>query len=254
VDAHRQEAIPHRTYFAVVSLGFLIVLLVAEIVVLLGRPDVKFEGDDKLVYLGTFADHSTLYQIGFLIGTLLPVFGLLLTAGVGLLVRPQYWGGETRGTRAMGLIGSLLVLAYVPIAGYAAVTQWTAFPRALEKHFPTADRWDISIAGTLPHRADMLAWGLFGIGAVFIGGRLLRERPPLNWASWALVVCGMSGIAAWLLDVAGVDAASTFSLVSIALLVVFAVCVFLVSQQEAAYDEAGAPAGHEDADASGDAA
>lgn len=227
MDANREGAIPHRTYFAVVSLGFVIALLVMTVAVFLGRPDDK----EMLMQLAGLADGSTLYQVGYIFATLLTVLALLLTGGVGLLVRPQYWGGETRGTRAMGVIGSLLVLAYVPIAGVAYVSQWTVFPGALEENFQDAERWYIVATGELPHSLDMLAWGIFGLGAVLIGGRLLRERPPLNWASWALVVSGLSSIAAWLLDVLDLDAAATLSLLGIALMVVFAVCIFLVTQQ-----------------------
>jgi hypothetical protein len=229
VDAQYEGAIPHRTYFAVTSLGFIVVLLAMTVVVFLGRPDDEV----LLMQLARLADHSTLYQVGYVLATLLPVFGLLLTGGVGLLLRPQYWGGETRGTRIMGVLGSLFVLACVPVSGYAYVTQWTVFPRELGKNWQDAERWYISVSGTTPQSMELLGWGLFGIGAVLIGGRLLRERPPLNWSAWVLVASGLAGVAAWLLDAAGVDAATTFSLISMALTVPFALGIFLVSQQEA---------------------
>jgi hypothetical protein len=231
VESPSKGSIPHRIYFAAASLAYLAIFVLMTGVHFVARP----EGDQMVVQLGDLADKSTLYQTGYVLATLLPLAGLLLTAGVGLLIRPQYWAPSGRSERLLGLIGSLFVLAYAGLSGFAYVSQWTILPRRLADNFQDAERWYYSFdaVDSLPLSLDLLAYALFGVGAVLIAARLLYERSPLNWASWALAACGLANIAAWLLHVADVGAAETASLVGIALTIPFALGIFLFSQQGA---------------------
>jgi len=230
VESPSEGAIPHRIYFAVTSLAYLAIFVLMTGVHFVARP----EGDQMVIQLGDLADKSTLYQTGYVLATLLPLAALLLTAGVGLLMRPQYWAPSDRSERVLGLIGSLFVLAYAGLSGFAYISQWTIFPRRLASPiFTDAERWYYSFdaVDSLPLSLDLLAYALFGVGAVLIAARLLYERSPLDWASWALAACGLTNIAAWLLHVADVGFAETASLVGVALTIPFALGIFLVSQQ-----------------------
>ena len=231
MESPSEGAIPHRIYFAVTSLTYLVIFVLMTGVHFVARP----EGDQMVIQLGDLADKSTLYQTGYVLATLLPLAGLLLTAGVGLLIRPQYWAPSDRSERVLGFVGSLFVLAYAGLSGFAYVSQWTILPRRLADNFQDAERWYYSFdaVDSLPLSLDLLAYALFGVGAVLIAARLLYERSPLNWASWALAACGLTNIAAWLLRVADVGAAATASLVGVALTIPFALGVFLYSQQSA---------------------
>lgn len=246
MESPHEGAIPHRIYFAVTSLGFLVVLALMTAVIFVARP----EGDQMVVQLGDLADHSTLYQTGYVLATLLPLAGLLLTAGAGLLIRPLYWAPSDRAERVLGSIGALFVLAYAGLSAFAYISQWAIFPRRLADNFQNAERWYYSFdaADSVPLSLDLLAYALFGVGALFIAARLFRERSPLNWASWALAVCGLANIAAWLLHTADVEAARTASLIGVGLTIPFALCVFLASQQSAEEGalEDGAPVAEDD--------
>jgi hypothetical protein len=231
VEPPFEGSIPHRIYFAATSLAYLVIFVLTTGVHFVARP----AGDATVIQLGDLADKSTLYQTGFVLATLLPVVGLLLTAGVGLLIRPQYWAPSDRVERVLGIIGSLFVVAYAGLSAFAYISQWTIFPQRLAQNFQDAERWYYSFdaAGSLPISLDLLAYAFFGMGAVLIAARLLFERSPLDWTSWALALCGVTNITAWLLHVAEVGAAETVSLVGVALTIPFALGIFLVSQQAA---------------------
>ena len=238
MESPSKGSIPHRIYFAAASLAYLAIFVLMTGVHFVARP----EGGDVVVQLGDLQDHSTLYQTGYVLATLLPLAALLLTAGVGLLIRPQYWALSDRSERVLGFVGSLFVLAYAGLSGFAYISQWTILPRRLADNFQGAARWYYnfdarhSLPGTpdsLPVSLDLLAYAIFGVGALLIAVRLIFERSPLNWASWALAACGLTNIAAWLLHVADVGAAETASLVGIALTIPFALGIFLFSQQAA---------------------
>jgi hypothetical protein len=231
VESPSEGAIPHRIYFAVTSLAYLTIFVLMTGVHFVARP----EGVQMVVQLGDLADKSTLYQTGYVLATLLPLAGLLLTAGVGLLIRPQNWAPSDRSERVLGFVGSLFMLAYAGLSGFAYISQWTILPRRLADNFQDAERWYYSFdaVDSLPVSLDLLAYALFGVGAVLIAARLLYERSPLNWASWALAACGLTNIAAWLLHIAEVGAAETASLIGVALTIPFALGIFLFSQQAA---------------------
>lgn len=231
MESSSEGRIPHRIYFAVTSLAYLAILVLTTGIHFVARP----EGDQMAVQLGDLADKSTLYQTGYVLATLLPIAALLLTAGVGLLMRPQYWAPSDRSERALGLIGSLFVLAYAGLSAFAYISQWTILPRRLADNFQDAERWYYSFDAlhSLPLSLDLLAYALFGVGALLIAARLLFERSPLNWTSWVLAACGLTNIVAWLFHVADVGAAETASLVGIVLTIPVALGVFLVSQQTA---------------------
>ena len=245
MDAQYEGAIPHRTYFAVTSLGYIVVLLAMTAMVFLGA--ARRRGPSCCSSRGSPTD-STLYQTGYVLATLLPCSALLLD-------------GRRRSAGQAAVLGRRARAALAPWAwsdrcscspacrcrGTPTSRSGPSFPQELEKNWQDAERWYIAVSSPTPqsHR-HCSACGLFGIGAVLIGGAPASRAPAAELggvgAGWRAVV---AGIAAWLLHAAGVDAATTFSLISMALTVPFALGIFLVSQQgiDDADDASRAPAG-----------
>jgi hypothetical protein len=217
-----------RAFFSVMALGYTIVVVLVAIVSVAGSP----EGDQAiLIQLGTLTDDSTTYQWGFVLATLLPVFLLPLTAGVAFYLRPAAArSGDTTSPSGPGLgaVGALFVAAYAPLSALAYATQYTVFPNMLAKNFQEAEVWYFGAHGSLPLTVDMLAYALFGVGALLIAVPMLGERGALSVAAWSLAVSGALSIAAFALYALDVDLGGAVSLVSAAFSVAFALAVLLV--------------------------
>ena len=140
---------------------------------------------------------GALYQWGFVGASLLaPAFVSLLLLLAAAAEVPVH--------AARRLVATALLGAYVPLATFAYTSQYTFFPRLVERDPDAAVLWYFHDVDSLPYAVDLAGYSLLGLAAIVLASALLaRGRRAL--AGW-LALMGSLSIAAFALHAAGADA------------------------------------------------
>ena len=165
---------------------------------------------------------------GFFLASLLPAAMVPFMAVVALgVVAPFSLGARDDGGSSMRLGGHRFVAAYVPLSAAAYASQYTVFDWLLRRDLAGAAPWYFNNAYGGPYTFDLLAYAIWGLGAIIIAWPLLRRSGALHWMSWTLVASGLLSMAAFGLHALESDLASGATLTSAVLTVPFALAAIV---------------------------
>jgi hypothetical protein len=203
------------------AVAFLVVLALMTVTTALGAPS----GDSVAARLADLARENSLYRLGFFFASLVPatvVPLLALVAVAAALGRPAAWPFVAP--------GALLVAAYAPLSAAAYASQYTVFTWLLERDLLAAAPWYFGNEHGAVVTFDLLAYAIWGTGAVLIAWPLLSQGRLRAWLAWSLLASGVTSVAAFGLHALGVDAAGPLSVLSGALTVPVGVLALLVGR------------------------
>jgi hypothetical protein len=184
--------------------------------------------------MADFQQGRALYQWGFVGASMLaPSFVsmlLLLAAGSGV---------PTSSTRRA--VATVLLGAYVAAASFAYTSQYTFFPRLVDRDPAAAAIWYFHDDESIPYAVDLVGYTLLGFAALLLAS-VLAERGRRWLAGW-LAGMGSLSIAAFVLYAAGAGApAGVLSLSSALLTVPVAACAIVEGRRlRAKPDHIGRP-------------
>ena len=139
---------------------------------------------------------GALYRWGFVGASLLaPAFVSLLLLLAAAAEVPVHAARRTITTALLG--------AYVPLATFAYTSQYTFFPRLVERDPEAAVLWYFHDVDSLPYAVDLAGYSLLGLAAIVLASALV-ERGRRGLAGW-LTLMGSLSIAAFALHAAGAD-------------------------------------------------
>ena len=183
---------------------------------------------DKLVDL---AGGDALYRWGFVAASLVPVVVVALLAVVALgLAAPSQGEGPT-GARLASWVGIFLVATYAPLSAAAYATQYTVFPWLLRRDPGAAAFWAFVNEEGLPLTVDLLAYAIWGAGALVIAWPLIARPGAYRWMGWSLAASGILSLAAFAAHAAGSGLAGPLSIAGGVLTVPFAVVALLLGRK-----------------------
>lgn len=203
------------------SVAFLVVLVLMTVLSALGAP----EGDTVAARLAALAREDTVYRLGFFFASLVPATMVPLMA---LIAVAADRGGPA--ARPYAVTGALLVAAYAPLSAAAYASQYTVFTWLLARDLPSAAPWYFGNDHGAVITFDLLAYAIWGTGAILLAWPLLPQGGSRRLLAWALLASGATSIVAFGLHALGVSAAGPLSVVSGALTVPVGVLALLVGR------------------------
>jgi hypothetical protein len=182
-------------------------------------------GETVVARLAALAAGDRLYRLGFFFASLLPAAMVPLMAGLALLA-------DRRDPRARpyALAGALLVAAYAPLSAAAYASQYTVFSWLLERDLTAAATWYFDNEHGAVLTFDLLAYAIWGTGAMLVARPLLSARGVLRALAWTLAASGATSVAAFGLHALDSAAAVPLSAVSGALTAPLAVLTILTGR------------------------
>jgi D-serine dehydratase len=142
-------------------------------------------------------------------------------AVVALGVAARAEGDGLTVARLCGWAGALLVAAYAPLSAAVYASQYTVFEWLLRRDPAAAAPWFFLNEHGVVVTFELLAYAIWGAGALLVAWPLLAHGGALRWLSWSLALSGALSVAAFGLYALGVGAAGTLSVVSGVLAAVF---------------------------------
>jgi hypothetical protein len=125
--------------------------------------------------------------------------------------------------RPFAVAGGLLVAAYAPLSAAAYASQYTVFTWLLARDLSAAPPWYFGNEHGAVITFDLLAYAIWGTGALLIAWPLFSEEGARRLLAWALAASGATSVVAFGLHGLGAAAAGPLSVVSGALTVPIAV-------------------------------
>ncbi|HSL94325.1 MAG TPA: hypothetical protein VLA35_00165 [Thermoleophilia bacterium] len=205
----------------VASVAFLAVLVLMTVLSALGTP----EGDTVAARLAALAREDTVYRLGFFFASLVPATMVPLMALIAVVADR---GGPV--ARPYAVTGALLVAAYAPLSAAAYASQYTVFTWLLARDLPAAAPWYFGNEHGAVITFDLLAYAIWGTGAILLARPLLAQGGIRRLLAWALLASGATSIVAFGLHALGVSAAGPLSVVSGALTVPIGVLALLLGR------------------------
>lgn len=184
-------------------------------------------GDTVAAQLAALRDDAGLYPWGFFFASLVPAAIVPFMTGVALLAWRR---AEGDGARSAVVAGLVLVAAYAPLSAAAYASQYTVFTWLLRRDLAAAALWYFNNSDAAPLTFDLLAYAIWGTGALLLVWPLQRSRGALAVLAAALALSGLLSIVAFGLHALGSDAAGLFATVSGALIVPAAVAALVVAR------------------------
>jgi hypothetical protein len=184
-------------------------------------------GDTVAAQLASLREDPGLYPWGFFFASLVPAAAVPFMAGVALLAWRRAGGDGARSAIVAGLV---LVAAYAPLSAAAYASQYTVVDWLLRRDLSAAALWYFNNGDGAPLTFDLLAYAIWGTGALLLVSPLMRSRGALAVLAGALALSGLLSIVAFGLHALGSDAASAVSTVSGALIVPAAVAALVVAR------------------------
>lgn len=203
------------------SAAFLVVLTLMTVSSALGAP----EGDTVAARLASLAREDTLYRLGFFFASLVPATMVPLMA----LIAVAADRGDPA-ARPYAVTGALLVAAYAPLSAAAYASQYTVFTWLLGRDLPGAAAWYFGNDHGAVVTFDLLAYAIWGAGALLLAWPLLGQGRTRRWLGLSLAASGATSVVAFGLHALGVAAAGPLSVVSGALTVPLGVLALLVGR------------------------
>ena len=203
--------------------AYLILVLVMTAVTALGAP----QGDTVVAQVADLARDGTVYRWGFFFASLLPAAMVPFMAVLALGVAAPAEGEGITEARLCGWAGIALVAAYAPLSAAAYASQYTVFDWLLRRDLAAAVPWYFNNVHGGPYTFDLLAYAIWGLGAIIIAWPLLRRPGALHWMSWTLVASGLLSMAAFGLHALESDLASAATLTSAVLTVPMALAAIV---------------------------
>jgi hypothetical protein len=200
-------------------------------------------GDTVVAELAHLRDDPGLYGWGFFFASLVPAVIVPLMAGVAALawtrtgasspgdVRPS-GPGVVSGARVGIAAGLVLTAAYAPLSAAAYASQYTVFEWLLRRDLAAASLWYFNNPDGAPLTFDLLAYAIWGTGALMIVWPLLDARGATAVVAWSLAASGGLSIVAFALHALESDVAGALSTVSGALVVPAAVAALVVVRRD----------------------
>lgn len=196
-------------------------------------------GDSVAAQLADLRDDSGLYRWGFFFASLVPAAMVPFMAGVAALSwgrrgvpreSPTPFGGVREGTStslAVGwdaartgvVAGLVLVAAYAPLSAAAYASQYTVFEWLLRRDLAAAALWYFNNGDGGALTFDLLAYAIWGTGAMLIAWPLRRADGALAILAWSLLASGATSVIAFALHALESDVAGAVSTASGALIV-----------------------------------
>jgi hypothetical protein len=207
----------------VAAAAYLVLVVLMTVVTALGTPD----GQTTVAQVADLARDDTLYRLGFFLASLLPAVMVPFMAVVALGVVAPSQGHGTTEARLCGWAGIALVAAYAPLSAAAYASQYTVFDWLLRRDLAAAATWYFNNVHGGPYTFDLLAYAIWGLGAVILAWPLLSSSGLLRWTGWLLAVSGALSMAAFGLHALESSLASPATLASAVLTVPMAL-VFIV--------------------------
>jgi hypothetical protein len=202
------------------SAAFLIVLALMTVLSALGAP----AGDTAAARLAVLAREDSVYRLGFFFASLVPATMVPLMALIALTADR---GGPA--ARPYAVTGALLVAAYAPLSAAAYASQYTVFTWLLARDLPAAAPWYFGNEHGVVVTFDLLAYAIWGTGALLIAWPLFSEGGMRRLLAWALAASGATSMVAFGLHALGA-AAGPLSVLSGALTVPIGVLALLVGR------------------------
>lgn len=207
----------------VAALAYLVLVVLMTVATALGAP----QGDTVVAQVADLARDDTVYRWGFFFASLLPAAMVPFMAVVALGVTAQANGEGVTEARLCGWVGIALVAAYAPLSAAAYASQYTVFGWLLRRDLAAAAPWYFNNVHGGPYTFDLLAYAIWGLGAIIIAWPLLRRPGALHWMSWTLVASGLLSMAAFGLHALESDLASAATLTSAVLTVPIALAAIV---------------------------
>ena len=192
------------------SAAFLVVLALMTVLSALGAP----AGDTVAARLAALARDDTVYRLGFFFASLVPAAMVPLMALIAVAA-----DRERPAARPYAVAGGLLVAAYAPLSAAAYVSQYTVFSWLLARDLPAAVPWYFGSEHGAVITFDLLAYAIWGAGALLLAWPLRAQGRIRRLLAWALAASGATSIVAFGLHALAVEAAGPLSMVSGALTV-----------------------------------
>ncbi len=214
-----------RTWLTVTAIAILTVLALMIAFTAAGAP----AGETVAAQLASLGDDAGLYPLGFLFASLVPAAMVPFMAGVALLAWRRAAGDGARSAVVAGLV---LVAAYAPLSAAAYASQYTVFDWLLRRDLTAAALWYFNNTDGAPLTFDLLAYAIWGTGAMLVAWPLRSSRGALAVLAAALAVSGVTSVVAFALHALENGAAGAVSTVSGALVVPAAVAALVVARGE----------------------
>lgn len=203
-----------RRFLAATAAALLAVLVLMVVFSVAGSPD----GDTVIERLADLRGGDDVYRLGFFFASLVPAALLAFMAAVASLSyarlhRDQAGFGAGAG---MSLVaGLLLVAGYAPLSAVAYVSQYTELHWLLARDLPAAARWYFGNEHGIPLTLDLLAYAVWGAGALFLVWPLLgSRRTATRVLAWSLLASAVTSLAAFGLHALDSGAAAPLSTIS----------------------------------------
>jgi hypothetical protein len=198
--------------------AYLALVILMTVVTALGAP----QGDTVIAQIADLSRDDTVYRLGFFLASLLPAAMVPFMAVVALGVAAPAQGEGVTEARLCGWAGIALVAAYAPLSAAAYASQYTVFDWLLRRDLAAAAPWYFNNLNGAPYTFDLLAYAIWGLGAIIIAWPLLRCSGALRWMSWSLTASGVLSMAAFGLHALESSLATPATLASAVLTVPFA--------------------------------
>jgi hypothetical protein len=207
--------------------AYLTLVVLVTVVTALGAP----EGETVVAQIADLARDDTLYRLGFFLASLLPAAMVPFMVVIALGVAAPSQGKGVTEARLCGWTGVALAAAYAPLSAAAYASQYTIFDWLLRRDLVAAAPWYFNNADGAPYTFDLLAYAIWGLGAIIVAWPLLRRPGALHWMSWTLAVSGLLSMAAFGLHALESPLASPATLVSAVLTVPVALAAIVYGRE-----------------------
>jgi hypothetical protein len=207
--------------------AYLAVSLAMTVVTVVAAP----AGDTVIAQLAELRGGDGLYRAGFFLASLVPATMVPLMAVVALGVVAPLEGEGLTGARLCGWIAALLTAAYAPLSAAAYASQYTVFDWLLRRDLAAAAPWYFNNQQAAPYTFDLLAYAIWGAGALIAAWPLLARAGLYRWLAWPLALSGSLSIAAFGLHALGADLAGVLSVAAGVLTAPFALAAALFGRR-----------------------
>ena len=173
-------------------------------------------------------------RVSFVIASLLPAFVAPFTVALALWASSTTTAATPDPTSAqppsawrdpLRLSAIVLTLLYAPLSIFVYVSQYLLVPRLAEIDPDQATVWYLGSASAFTLGLDLFAYLLWGVAAILIAWRLLRDSGLLRAIAVVLALSGITSVLAYPLHVGGSDIGGVLSVFSGALSVAVAIAI-----------------------------
>lgn len=207
--------------------AYIVLLIVMTVLNAAAAPS----GETLTAKLADLAGGDGLYRWGFVAASLVPVVVVALLAVIALGLAAPSQGEGLTGARLAAWVGVLLVATYAPLSAAAYASQYTVFPWLLRRDPAAAAFWAFANEQGLPLTIDLLAYAIWGAGALIIALPLGVRPGAYRWMGWSLAASGALSVAAFAAHAASWDLAAVLSIASGVLTIPFAVVALLLGRK-----------------------